>query len=85
MSNIDLFSGKDKTEISIQRLKDFEPKEGYITRSSRGRCLCESQELRQGCGGYQPSQDKFCPAMCTNLDRTDLSTCHFGEEKQCCA
>jgi phosphoadenosine phosphosulfate reductase len=28
MSNLDLFSGKDKTEIAIERLQTFEPKDG---------------------------------------------------------
>ena len=37
MSNLDLFTGKAKDEISIQRLKDFEPKEGYYVAFSGGK------------------------------------------------
>lgn len=37
MSNLDLFTGKTKDEISIQRLKDFEPKEGYYVAFSGGK------------------------------------------------
>lgn len=37
MSNIDLFTGQTKDEISIQRLKDFEPKEGYYVAFSGGK------------------------------------------------
>ena len=37
MSNLDLFTGKAKDEISIQRLKDFEPKEGYSVAFSGGK------------------------------------------------
>jgi len=37
MSNVDLFTGQTKDEISIQRLKDFEPKEGYYVAFSGGK------------------------------------------------
>lgn len=37
MSNVDLFTGQDKAEISIQRLRDFEPKEGYYVAFSGGK------------------------------------------------
>jgi phosphoadenosine phosphosulfate reductase len=37
MSNLDLFTGKAKDEISIQRLKDFEPKEGFYVAFSGGK------------------------------------------------
>jgi phosphoadenosine phosphosulfate reductase len=37
MSNIDLFSGKDKTEIAIERLKAFCPPEGYWVGFSGGK------------------------------------------------
>ena len=37
MSNLDLFTGKAKDEISIQRLRDFEPKEGFYVAFSGGK------------------------------------------------
>ena len=37
MSNLDLFSGKDKTEIAIDRLKAFCPPEGYYVAYSGGK------------------------------------------------
>jgi phosphoadenosine phosphosulfate reductase len=37
MSNLDLFSGKDKTEIAIDRLKAFCPPEGYYVAFSGGK------------------------------------------------
>ena len=37
MSNIDLSTGKAKDEISIQRLRDFEPKEGFYVAFSGGK------------------------------------------------
>ena len=60
-------------------------KNNKITRSSRGKCQCQSLYQCHGCGGYQPSQDKFCPAMCAYLDRADLVTCRHKEEKSFCA
>jgi len=37
VSNLDIFSGKDKTEIAIERLKAFEPPEGYYVAFSGGK------------------------------------------------
>jgi phosphoadenosine phosphosulfate reductase len=37
VSNLDIFSGKDKTEIAIERLKAFEPSEGYYVAFSGGK------------------------------------------------
>lgn len=37
MSNLDLFSGKDKTEIAIERLQAFCPPEGYYVAFSGGK------------------------------------------------
>ena len=37
MSNLDLFSGKDKAEIAIDRLRAFCPPEGYYVAFSGGK------------------------------------------------
>ena len=37
VSNLDIFSGKDKTEIAIERIKAFEPSEGYYVAFSGGK------------------------------------------------
>lgn len=45
MSNLDIFSGKDKAEIAIERLQTFCPEEGYYVAFSGGKDSCVIYDL----------------------------------------
>ena len=48
MSNLDLFTGKDKTEIAIDRLRAFCPDEGFYVAFSGGKDSCVVMEYISG-------------------------------------